>query len=180
MRLLQTPVAGATTAGRESFKVLKSELQAAPLEGLHLSCKQRRHGCAAEGPPPMLLQAHGGVAFSLDGRCGVLRRSGLPATRPVVEFQAGGVIDVPMCRQSPVCGWLKLEDCWWAGHFFLVITDYDYVFSENGLVAHKNGELIGTESLKTYLGDDQLKEFINFTLHYIADLDIPIKRKGFK
>ena len=26
-----------------------------------------------------------------------------------------------------------------------VITDYDYVFSENGLVAHRNGELIGTQ-----------------------------------
>ncbi|VAH98240.1 unnamed protein product [Triticum turgidum subsp. durum] len=60
-----------------------------------------------------------------------------------------------------------------------VITDYDYVFSENGLVAYRNGELIGTQSLKTYLGDDQIKEFINFTLHYIADLDIPIKRGTF-
>ncbi|KAL5215328.1 hypothetical protein ABZP36_004480 [Zizania latifolia] len=60
-----------------------------------------------------------------------------------------------------------------------VITDYDYCFSENGLVAHKNGELIGTQSLKSYLGDDKLKEFINFTLHYIADLDIPIKRGTF-
>ncbi|CAN1236981.1 PMM [Linum grandiflorum] len=38
-----------------------------------------------------------------------------------------------------------------------VITDYDYVFSENGLVAHKAGSLVGTQSLKTYLGDDQLK-----------------------
>lgn len=28
---------------------------------------------------------------------------------------------------------------------FAVITDYDYVFSENGLVAHKNGQLIGTQ-----------------------------------
>ncbi|KAL6844207.1 hypothetical protein ACP4OV_025880 [Aristida adscensionis] len=60
-----------------------------------------------------------------------------------------------------------------------VTTDYDYVFSENGLVAHKNGELIGTQSLKSFLGDDKLKEFINFTLHYIADLDIPIKRGTF-
>ncbi|KAF8769309.1 hypothetical protein HU200_006823 [Digitaria exilis] len=60
-----------------------------------------------------------------------------------------------------------------------IITDYDYVFSENGLVAHKNGELIGTQSLKSFLGEDQLKEFINFTLHYIADLDIPIKRGTF-
>ncbi|CAN6461786.1 unnamed protein product [Victoria cruziana] len=60
-----------------------------------------------------------------------------------------------------------------------VITDYDYVFSENGLVAYKGGQLIGTQSLKSFLGDDKLKEFINFTLHYIADLDIPIKRGTF-
>ncbi|GKU88206.1 hypothetical protein SLEP1_g2497 [Rubroshorea leprosula] len=26
-----------------------------------------------------------------------------------------------------------------------VITDYDYVFSENGLVAHQDGKLIGTQ-----------------------------------
>lgn len=26
-----------------------------------------------------------------------------------------------------------------------VTTDYDYVFSENGLVAHKQGKLIGTQ-----------------------------------
>ncbi|KAJ4833834.1 hypothetical protein Tsubulata_022439 [Turnera subulata] len=60
-----------------------------------------------------------------------------------------------------------------------VITDYDYVFSENGLVAHKDGKLIGTQSLKSFLGEEKLKEFINFTLHYIADLDIPIKRGTF-
>ncbi|CAI5507360.1 unnamed protein product [Closterium sp. Naga37s-1] len=59
------------------------------------------------------------------------------------------------------------------------LTAYDYVFSENGLVAHKGGEQIGSQSLKTFLGDDKLKEFINFTLHYIADLDIPIKRGTF-
>ncbi|KAM2157166.1 hypothetical protein ACFX1R_042769 [Malus domestica] len=66
-------------------------------------------------------------------------------------------------------------------YFFLVdiIDDYDYVFTENGLVAHKDRTLIGTQSLKTYLGEDKLKEFINFTLHYIADLDIPIKRGTF-
>ncbi|KAI3949219.1 hypothetical protein MKW92_014729 [Papaver armeniacum] len=60
-----------------------------------------------------------------------------------------------------------------------VLTDYDYVFSENGLVAHKDGKLIGTESLKSFIANDQLKEFINFTLHYIADLDIPIKSQAF-
>ncbi|PPE00311.1 hypothetical protein GOBAR_DD02621 [Gossypium barbadense] len=60
-----------------------------------------------------------------------------------------------------------------------VINDYDYVFSENGLVAHKDGKLIGTQSLKSFLGEEKVKEFINFTLHYIADLDIPIKRGTF-
>ncbi|KAK1307745.1 hypothetical protein QJS10_CPA09g01626 [Acorus calamus] len=60
-----------------------------------------------------------------------------------------------------------------------VINDYDYVFSENGLVAHKDGKLIDTQSLKSFLGEEKLKVFINFTLHYIADLDIPIKRGTF-
>ncbi|KAK1376989.1 Phosphomannomutase [Heracleum sosnowskyi] len=60
-----------------------------------------------------------------------------------------------------------------------VITDYDYVFAENGLVAYKDGKLIGTQSLKTFIGEDNLKAIINFILHYIADLDIPIKRGTF-
>lgn len=30
-----------------------------------------------------------------------------------------------------------------------------------------------------FLGEDKLKKFINFVLHYIADLDIPIKRGTF-
>ncbi|KAG7026021.1 Phosphomannomutase, partial [Cucurbita argyrosperma subsp. argyrosperma] len=61
----------------------------------------------------------------------------------------------------------------------IVINDYDYVFSENGLVAHKDGKLIGTQSLKSHIGEENLKNLINFTLHYIADLDIPIKRGTF-
>nr|XP_023897857.1 phosphomannomutase-like [Quercus suber] len=56
---------------------------------------------------------------------------------------------------------------------------YDYVFSETGLVAHKDGKLIGTQSLKSFLGEEKLKEFINFTHHYIADLDIKISRGTF-
>ncbi|XP_039781562.1 phosphomannomutase-like isoform X10 [Panicum virgatum] len=46
-----------------------------------------------------------------------------------------------------------------------VITDYDYV------VAHTNGELIGTQSLKSFLGEDKLKVSLY--------LDIPIKRGTF-
>ena len=60
-----------------------------------------------------------------------------------------------------------------------VLTAYDYVFSENGLVAHKAGKQLAVQSLKSFLGEDKLKKFINFVLHYIADLDIPIKRGTF-
>jgi hypothetical protein len=54
--------------------------------------------------------------------------------------------------------------------------EHDYFFSENGLVAYKQGEMLAVQSLKKFLGEDKLKELINFILHYIADLDIPIKR----
>ncbi|KAJ8450197.1 hypothetical protein Cgig2_033391 [Carnegiea gigantea] len=60
-----------------------------------------------------------------------------------------------------------------------VIKDYDYVFAENGLVAYEDGEEIGIMSLKKHLGEEKLKEFINFTLKYIAELDTPIKRGTF-
>ena len=40
-------------------------------------------------------------------------------------------------------------------------------------------QVLAIQSLKKHLGEDQLKELINFILHYIADLDIPIKRGTF-
>lgn len=62
----------------------------------------------------------------------------------------------------------------------------DYFFSENGLIAYKGKELIGkqvrirlSKAIKDFLGEDKLKLFLNYCLHYIADLDIPIKRGTF-
>ncbi|KAL1546430.1 phosphomannomutase [Salvia divinorum] len=40
-----------------------------------------------------------------------------------------------------------------------VTDDYDYMFAENGLVAYKHGKLIGTQSLKSFLGEEKLKVF---------------------
>ena len=60
-----------------------------------------------------------------------------------------------------------------------VKDEVDYFFAENGLVAYQEGQPLAVQSLKTWLGEDQLKELINFVLHYIADLDIPIKRGTF-
>ncbi len=55
----------------------------------------------------------------------------------------------------------------------------DFLCAENGLVAYKEGKILATESLKTWLGEDKLKELLNYILHYVADLDIPIKRGTF-
>jgi len=59
------------------------------------------------------------------------------------------------------------------------VSQWDYVFSENGLVAFKEGLPLAEASLKSHLGEAKLKELLNWILHYIADLDIPIKRGTF-
>ena len=46
-------------------------------------------------------------------------------------------------------------------------------------MAYKDGKLLEVQSLKKHLGEDKLKRLINYILHYIADLDIPIKRGTF-
>ena len=55
-----------------------------------------------------------------------------------------------------------------------------FVFTENGLVyLDEKKELHKVDKLINYLGYDKYKEFINFCLKYIADLDIPIKAGTF-
>ncbi|EFC47841.1 predicted protein [Naegleria gruberi] len=60
-----------------------------------------------------------------------------------------------------------------------ILNDFDYVFSENGLVAYGSGKLIKVTSIKDYLGEDRIKEFVNYTLRALADIDIPVKRGTF-
>jgi phosphomannomutase len=57
-----------------------------------------------------------------------------------------------------------------------IVETVDYSFSENGLVAYKSGVLIGKKSLSDHLGEANIKRIVNFALHYIADIDLPIKR----
>ncbi|CAJ1447096.1 unnamed protein product [Effrenium voratum] len=56
---------------------------------------------------------------------------------------------------------------------------FDYAFSENGLLAFKDGQKIGETSIKDHLGEEKLKKLINWVLRYFADLDIPVKRGTF-
>jgi hypothetical protein len=62
-------------------------------------------------------------------------------------------------------------------HFFLAaIDDFDYAFAENGLTAYKLGNQLSSQSYIKFLGEERHKKLVNFILHYLADLDIPIKR----
>lgn len=59
---------------------------------------------------------------------------------------------------------------------FAVINDLDYAFAENGLSAYKLGQLLPSESFINFVGEEKYKVLVNFILHYLADMDIPIKR----
>jgi len=60
-----------------------------------------------------------------------------------------------------------------------VLDLVDYSFPENGLVAFKHGKQFHSKSIATHLGEDKIQEFINWCLHYLADLKLPKKRGTF-
>ena len=60
-----------------------------------------------------------------------------------------------------------------------VTTMFDFCFSENGLTAYRMGVPLASHSFIKWIGEDSYKRFVRFVLHYIADLDIPIKRGTF-
>jgi len=60
-----------------------------------------------------------------------------------------------------------------------VLDEFDYAFAENGLTAFKLGKQLPSQSFINFLGEERYKPLVNFILHYIADLDIPIKRGTF-
>ncbi|KAH9840134.1 eukaryotic phosphomannomutase [Rhodofomes roseus] len=60
-----------------------------------------------------------------------------------------------------------------------VVDEFDYVFGENGLTAYKLAAPLPSQSFIKFVGEERYKVLANFILHYIADLDIPIKRGTF-
>jgi len=58
----------------------------------------------------------------------------------------------------------------------IVLDEFDYAFAENGLTAYKLGKALPSQSFINFLGEIKYKPLVNFILHYIADLDIPVKR----
>jgi phosphomannomutase len=60
-----------------------------------------------------------------------------------------------------------------------VTTLFDFCFAENGLTAYKMGVPLASHSFIKWIGEQKYKELVKFLLHYIADLDIPVKRGTF-
>lgn len=56
-----------------------------------------------------------------------------------------------------------------------IASIFPYNFSQNGLVAYKNGELQEIQTIAKFLGEDNVKRLVNWVLKYIAELDLPIK-----
>jgi len=50
----------------------------------------------------------------------------------------------------------------------------DYVFTENGLLAHKHGQEFHRENLKARFGEATYQAFVKSALRLIADQDIPV------
>ena len=60
-----------------------------------------------------------------------------------------------------------------------IIQKVNFVFAENGCVALKKGQIFFEESISSEVGEEVIKRLINFSLQYIANIDIPIKRGTF-
>lgn len=60
-----------------------------------------------------------------------------------------------------------------------VTTLFDFCFAENGLTAYRMGQPLASNSFINWIGEDNYKKLVRFILHYIADLELPVKRGTF-
>ncbi|CAB0016047.1 unnamed protein product [Nesidiocoris tenuis] len=56
---------------------------------------------------------------------------------------------------------------------------FEFIFSENGLVARRKGELIAEQNIAKFLGEELVQDLINFSLGYMSQLKLPVKRGTF-
>ena len=60
-----------------------------------------------------------------------------------------------------------------------VLKQFDWVFSENGLMAFKNNKLINKASIENYLGNAKICELIDCVLECFSKIKLPVKRGTF-
>lgn len=60
-----------------------------------------------------------------------------------------------------------------------IASVFPYNFSQNGLVAYKNGELQEIQTIAKFLGEDNIKKIVNWVMKYLSGVDLPVKRGTF-
>ncbi|KAF8738970.1 Ubiquitin-like domain, partial [Rhizoctonia solani] len=114
------------------------------------------------------------VLFDVDGTLSLARQSATQemmdllreVRKKVVIGFVGGSDFVKISEQLTVGG-VKAIDA------------FDYGFAENGLIAYRTGKQLASQSFIGWVGEEKYKKLVNFILHYVADIDIPIKRGTF-
>lgn len=56
---------------------------------------------------------------------------------------------------------------------------FNYMFPENGLISYKDGQLFQKKHISEQIPESVLTSIIDFSLHYISELKLPIKRGTF-
>lgn len=56
------------------------------------------------------------------------------------------------------------------------LSNFDYGFAENGLIAYKLGQQLDSASFIKHVGEEEYKKLVNWILRYLSEVDIPIKR----
>jgi len=60
-----------------------------------------------------------------------------------------------------------------------ILALFDWTFSENGLMAFKDGKLFHETSIKDFLGEPKIGELINTVLEHFSKIELPVKRGTF-
>ncbi|SGZ21655.1 BQ5605_C021g09397 [Microbotryum silenes-dioicae] len=112
--------------------------------------------------------------FDVDGTLTPARRTASPEILEVLkQVRAKAVIGFVGGSDLP-----KITEQL-AVHGQNITDDFDFCFAENGLTAIKLGQELDSASFIKFIGEEKYKKMVRFILHYIADLDIPIKRGTF-
>jgi len=59
------------------------------------------------------------------------------------------------------------------------VNEFDYFFTQNGLVSFKKGQPLAKTSMVDKLGDKKLQKLINFIFGYLSKIELPCKRGTF-
>lgn len=56
-----------------------------------------------------------------------------------------------------------------------VVNLFPWNFSQNGLVAYKDGQLLEVQTISKHLGENNVKRLVNWVMRYLSELDLPVK-----